>query len=100
MRWIPYVSLALSLLVCGWMSWFGFSIVHLIMCGPNPPPAGFRLTFAIAGLVGEVACNVGAIVGLARKTVNGAIVAGFLPGVAMGLGFIALAIPMFAASLC
>jgi hypothetical protein len=100
MRWIPYVSFTLSLFVCGWMSWFGFSFVHTVTCEPSPPPASFRFTFAIAGLVGEIACNVGAIVGLSRKTVNGAIVAGFLPWVAMGLGFIALAIPLFAASLC
>lgn len=99
MRWIALASLALSLLICAGMSWIGFTSVHIETCGPNPPVA-FRMTFAVAGVIAELVCNIGALVALSRNTENGNIAAAFLPWCAMGLGFGAFLIPVFSAGLC
>ncbi|MGH7327991.1 MAG: hypothetical protein ACREJX_06540 [Polyangiaceae bacterium] len=81
------------------MSWVGFSAVYTVTCAPSPPPVAFRMTFAIAGLAGEIVANVRAIVALSRRTENATILAMFLPWVAMGLGFGALGSDVFSRAL-
>ncbi|MGH7284533.1 MAG: hypothetical protein ACRELY_23660 [Polyangiaceae bacterium] len=58
------------------------------------------MTFAIAGLIGELECNIGALVALWRRTYNATILAMFLPWIAMGVGFGALLVPVFSAAMC